>query len=168
MMLGCWILFAAMIFLVRPAQQFTWCTWEGLVEDEALSSHRRLESPSPGGQQETKPPIYVFEDLVAYHIWFAGTQKGRQPNNVTVIKGVPGLHEDPAFFLPRRFDDIKVGDASQIKGDYIWVAFRAPRWDETRPPLNLLKSLGYESTFFASTSAQGENSFLVAFRKTRP
>jgi len=168
MMLGCWILFAAMIFLVRPAQQFTWCTWEGLVEDEALSSHRRLESPSLAGQQETKPSIYVFEDLVAYHIWFAGTQNGRQPNNVTVIKGVPGLYEDPAFFLPRRFDEIKVGDASQIKGDYIWVAFRAPRWDETRPPFNLLKSLGYESTLFVSTSAQGENSFLVAFRKTKP
>ena len=166
-MLGCWILFAAMIFLVKPVPQFTWCTWEGLVDNEGWSAHR-LEGQSPGAQPAAKPPIYVFEDLVAYHIWFAGTQKGRQTNNVTVIKGVPGWLEDPAFFLPRRFDEIKVGDASQIAGDYIWVAFRAPQWDENRPPLTLLKSLGYERTFFVSTSAQGENSFLVAFRKSRP
>jgi hypothetical protein len=166
-MLGCWILFAAMIFVVRPAQQFTWCTWEGLVEGEGWSSHRSLELPSTEGQPAAKPPIYVFEDLVAYHIWFAGTQNGRQPNDVTVIKGVPGLYEDPAFFLPRRFDEIKVGDASQIKGDYIWVAFRAARWDESRPPVSLLQSMGYERKFSIGLSAQGEHSFLVAFRKTK-
>jgi uncharacterized membrane protein len=165
--LGCWVLFVAMIFVVRPAQQFTWCTWEGLVEGEGWSSHRLLELPSTGGQPAVKPPIYAFEDLVAYHIWFAGTQNGRQPNNVTVIKGVPGLYEDPAFFLPRRFDEIKVGDASQIKGDYIWVAFRAARWDESRPPVSLLESMGYERRFSISFSAHGESSFLVAFRKTK-
>ncbi|HEY6045942.1 MAG TPA: glycosyltransferase family 39 protein [Pyrinomonadaceae bacterium] len=165
-LLGCWILFAAMIFVIRPAQQLTWCTWEGLIENAGSTSRERMELPSTAGQPATKPPIYAFEDLVAYHIWFAGTHSGQPPNNVTVIKGVPGLYEDPAFFLPRRFDDIKVGDASQIKGDDIWVAFRAPRWDENRPPLNLLKSLGYERTFFVSASAQGEQSFLVAFRKT--
>lgn len=166
-MIGCWILFAAMIFVIRPVQQFTWCTWEGLIEGDGSSSHRFSEMQPTGAQPVARPPIYVFEDLVAYHIWFAGTQTGRQPHDVTVIKGVPGLYEDLAFFLPRRFDEIKVGDASQITGDYIWVAFRAARWDESRPPLNLLKSLGYERTFYASASAQGEKSFLVAFRKTK-
>jgi uncharacterized membrane protein len=169
-LLGCWILFAAMIFVVRPVQLFTWCTWEGLVEGEGglSSSHKLLEMPSTDGRPAPKPPIYVFEDLVAYQIWFSGTQHGRQPNNVTVIKGVPGLYEDPAFFLPRRFDEIKVADASQIKGDYIWVAFRAARWDENRPPVSLLRSLGYEREFSLGLTAQGEHSFLAVFRKTKP
>jgi hypothetical protein len=167
-MLGCWILFAAMIFVVRPVQQFTWCTWEGLVEGEGSASRGSLKLQSIEGQRTTKPPIYVFEDLVAYHIWFAGTQNGRQPNNVTVLKGVPGLSEDAAFFLPRRFDEIKVADASQIKGDYIWVAFRAPSLDERRPPISLVESMGYEFASYMSASAQGEQSFLVAFRKRKP
>jgi uncharacterized membrane protein len=166
-MLGCWFLFAAIIYVVRPAQQFTWCTWEGLVEAGG-SSYRSLELKSIEGQPAAKPQIFVFEDLIAYHIWFAGTRNGRQPNNVTVIKGLPGLYEDPAFFLPRRFDEIKVGDASQIKGDYIWVAFRASRWDERRPPISIIESMGYERDSYVSTSAQGEQSFLVAFRKTKP
>jgi mannosyltransferase len=151
--LACWILFASMIFLLRPAPDFTWCAWEQLVP----------QMPAGG----PAPEIYAFEDLVAYHLWFAGSRRENKPG-VTVIKAAPGLSEDPAFFLPRRFDEIKVGDVPGIKGEQIWLAFRAPRWDEARPPLNFVKALGYQRGVVLSRKAQGEQSFLVQFFKNEP
>jgi hypothetical protein len=102
---------------------------------------------------------------VAYHLWFAGTQNRRVPLKVTVINGV--MREDPAYFLPRRFDEIKTGDASLISGEHIWLAFRAARGEEAIAPLNLAQSLGYQRGRVFSLSAQGEKAFLVEFQKSK-
>ena len=151
--IGCWFLFAGVVVLMRPAQTFTWCTWEQLAEQLPASNN---------GAPET---IYAFEDLVAYHLWFAGTQNRRVPLKVTVINGV--MREDPAYFLPRRFDEIKTGDASLISGEHIWLAFRAARGEEAIAPLNLAQSLGYQRGRVFSLSAQGEKAFLVEFQKSK-
>lgn len=151
--IGCWFLLAGVVVLMRPAQTFTWCTWEQLA----------LQLPAANnGAPET---VYAFEDLVAYHLWFAGTQNRRVPRKVNVINDV--MREDPAYFLPRRFDEIKTGDTSQISGDRIWLAFRAARGEEATAPLNLAQSLGYQRGRVFSLNAQGEKAFLVEFQKPR-
>jgi uncharacterized membrane protein len=149
LVLGCWILIAGAIAVLRPAPVLTWCSWEGLVEQAAPRASNSME-------------VYAFEDLVAYHLWFAGTKADPGALKVTVVKNYRGVRDDP-FFLPRRFGEIKVAEPSQIKGENVWLAFRAQRWDETRPPLSLMKSLSYQPGRILSRTAQGETSYLVEF-----
>jgi uncharacterized membrane protein len=152
--LGCWILLTGVVAVLRPAPVLTWCSWEGLVQQAAP------------GASNSAIEVYAFEDLVAYHLWFAGTKQSSGALKVTVVKSA-GMRDDP-FFLPRRFSEIKVAEPSQIKGEDIWLAFRAPRWNEARPPLSLMRSMGYQPGRILSTTAQGEQSFLVEFRKPNP
>jgi hypothetical protein len=140
---------AGAISVLKPAPVFTWCAWEELVRQ------------MPPQENNSPTRVYAFEDLVAYHLWFAATKTDRDRFKVTVIKGV--MPEDPAFFLPRRFDDVKVGDRSQITGERIWLAFRAPRWDETRPPLSNIKAMGYQSGRILTATVRGEQAYLVEF-----
>ena len=70
------LLFAGYAFVLQSLQerpQYIWCAWEQLAE-------------SVDGNELAK--IYVFEDLVAYHFWFAL----RDRSNVEVIKveNIPG------------------------------------------------------------------------------
>jgi hypothetical protein len=52
-------------------------------------------------------------------------------------------------------------NSSQITGDEIWIAFRAPRWDETLSPLSTLESMGYMTRNVQSFQAQGQQAFMV-------
>lgn len=153
LLLGCWLFLAGAITVMRPPPKLTWCSWEGLLQ----------QAP----REDTRTPIevYAFEDLVAYHLWFAGTTTHPGGLKVTVVKSVSGVSEDP-FFLPRRFNEIKVVQPSQIQGEHVWLAFRAARWDETAAPLSMMKSLGYETGRVFSITAQGEQSFLVELRRS--
>jgi hypothetical protein len=155
LVVGFWFLVAGAIALTRPAPVLTWCTWEPLLKQMPAA-----ESKS------TTTEVYAFEDLVAYHLWFATTKSNRNQLKVTVIKNVAGLSEDPAFFLPRQFDEIKVGDQTTIAGEHIWLAFRAPRWDETRAPVSVVKSMGYQTGRVLSMNAQVEQALLVEFWRT--
>jgi hypothetical protein len=104
--------------------------------------------------------VYAFEDLVAYHLWFAlGGERGRF--RVSVVKGVPGLAEDPAYFLPREFKEVEVKDPDALTGERFWVAFRDTTWDEGREPLKLLKARGYRAEKIFETNAQGQRAFLA-------
>jgi hypothetical protein len=105
--------------------------------------------------------VYAFEDLVAYHLWFSLSNEPSSRFKVAVIKDVPGLLEDPAYFLPRKFDDILVEHLPEFRGDHVWIAFRATKWNETSPPLNLLARQGYRTGQILSIKAQGHEAFLV-------
>ena len=106
--------------------------------------------------------VYAFEDLVAYHLWFASQGAAhRARSNVAVVKNVPGLSEDPAYFLPRRFAGVAVRQPSALDGERLWLAFRDNSLDEGRPPLNILKGRGYRVERVFETSAQGQRAFLV-------
>ena len=143
------ILLGATVYLLKPVPKLSWCEWNGLA--------RQIPPPTAG---EPTPVIYTFEDLVAYHVWF--TPKSGTPNfKVKVVKDLPGVPDDPAFFLPRRFSEVETVPASRIDGQNIWVAFRARRWDENRPPMSHLKALGYRTRNVLSSVAQGEQVFLV-------
>ncbi len=122
-------------------------------------------------ETNTSQPIevYAFEDLVAYHLWFAFANAKREGHSeqfkVHIVKGVPGLQEDPAYFLPRRFYEIETQDGATLRGDSIWLAFRDSQWNPTRPPLNLIGAQGFETGRVFELRAQGQQSFLVELRR---
>ncbi|MEP7074787.1 MAG: glycosyltransferase family 39 protein [Acidobacteriota bacterium] len=129
---------------------YVWCAWE------------RLE-PIIGGTSNDNAPqkLYVFEDLVAYHFWFAG----RYRSNLEIVKvdGVPEMTEDKAYFLPRGFDG--VGRSTEMSGDHFWIAFRDMKWDERHPPLNILLAEGYKIGPPQTIEADGLKAFLVEVRQ---
>ena len=144
------IVLAGVVYLLKPVPQMSWCEWNNLAK----------QIPAPTANDAT-PVVYTFEDLVAYHVWFAPERTVTPPFKVKVVKGLPGVPDDPAFFLPRRFSEVETVATSGIDGQHIWVAFRARRWDETRPPMSYLKTLGYQTGNVLSSVAQGEQVFLV-------
>ncbi len=130
--------------VVTPYQEQIWCAWE------KLATH--LPDLEPAS-------VYVFEDLNAYHLWFATRKQG----NVTVVKvdGVPGIVEDKAYFLPRGFDAVSRSGLESIASDRFWFAFRDSRWDERHPPINGLSARGYRIFRVATVEAGGLNAFLA-------
>ena len=150
------IVLAGVVYLLKPVPQLSWCEWNNLA--------KQIPPPTPGAPT---PVVYTFEDLVAYHVWFAPERTLQPSFKVKVVKGLPGVPDDPAFFLPRRFSEVETVPASGIDGQHIWVAFRARRWDETRPPMSHLKTLGYQTGNVLSSVAQGEQVFLVELSRQR-
>jgi uncharacterized membrane protein len=150
LILGCWFLLAGTTWALARRPVYIWCAWEPLAQ-QVISSE----------PQTTELRVYAFEDLVAYHLWFAFSSSQRRQFKVTVVKGVEGILEDPAYFLPRRFDEIATTNPAQITGDELWIAYRNPRWDETQPPLSTLKNLGYATRNVLSIQAQGAQAFIV-------
>ncbi|HKO99632.1 MAG TPA: glycosyltransferase family 39 protein [Pyrinomonadaceae bacterium] len=149
--IGCWVFLSAAVFSFSRPQEFIWCSWESLA----------LHIPQVDSSQPDQ--VYAYEDLVAYHLWFALNQPA---NGVSVVKGVPGVLEDPAYFLPRAFSDIAVQQNPDLKGNNVWVAFRAVELDESRPPLNGIRQSGFEIERVFSRKAQGQQAFLVKLRRT--
>ena len=98
LILGCWFLLAGVAWARARPPVFIWCAWETLAQ--------KVEASEIQPAQEVR--VYAFEDLVAYHLWFAFDSSPRKPFKVTVVKGVDGIPEDPAYFLPRRFNEIAV------------------------------------------------------------
>ncbi|MGI8495048.1 MAG: glycosyltransferase family 39 protein [Pyrinomonadaceae bacterium] len=145
-------LFMGLAFLIQiktGKPKFIWCGWE-----------------NPAQNIDTNQPqkIYVFEDLTAYHFWFA--LRGRE-NRVEIIKvnNMPGIEENKAYFLPRGFDSVKTIDANSIAGDKFWIAFSARNFDESKPPLNFLLEKGYKIGEPKIFDAQDTKGFLVPVEK---
>jgi hypothetical protein len=150
LLLGSWFLLAGIAWaLVRPPV-LIWCAWEPLAQ--------KVAEAAPQAQEVR---VYAFEDLVAYHLWFAFDSSPSKQFKVMAVKGLEGIPEDPAYFLPRRFNEIAVVNSEQITGDDIWVAYRAARWDENLPPLSTLESRGYTVRSVQSVQAQGQQAFVV-------
>jgi hypothetical protein len=116
-----------------PPQKQIWCAWE-----ESVSSSVDLQ----GGT------IYTFEDLAAYHAWFA-----TRTSNTRIIKvnGLPGMPEDKAYFLPRGMEGavqvVDAGDippASENSAEKVNFAFRDTRWNEHHQPILFFSQKGYK------------------------
>ncbi|HEV2859484.1 MAG TPA: glycosyltransferase family 39 protein [Pyrinomonadaceae bacterium] len=150
-LLGLWLFAAGLGAALRPEGKQVWCTWGELAES-ALAD----EKASPAR-------VYAFEDLVAYHLWFA---LGDERASVGVVKGFEGITEDPAYFLPRRFHSVSVLDAREPFGQSFWVAFRAPELNAPGSPLDALRRRGYIVSKVYEQAAGGQRAFLV--RVTRP
>lgn len=155
--LGSWLLLSAAVFLFSHPPNFIWCSWEQLAQQMSAA-----ESNSSDLVQ-----VYAYEDLVAYHLWFALESPDNKRFKVTVVKNVPGISEDPAYFLPRAFTDISVQQNPALTEGKIWVAFRTSQWDETRPPLDGIKRSGFQIGRVLTVKAQGQQAFLVELLKAR-
>jgi hypothetical protein len=177
----CWLVAVGALTLARDEGEYIWCAWENLarsaLRDEAEAANQTQTTVR--GETATGQPfnitagqpvnLYAFEDLVAYHLWFALDTSHETGMKVVVLRGVPGVAEDPAYFLPRRFDGVAVGRADSVGGERFWAAFRDSSWDESRPPLSLLLGRGYRAERVYETAAQGQRAFLVLFaRADRP
>ena len=141
---------AFVLQVVTEQPKFIWCAWEELARD------------IPADQPQ---PVYVFEDLVAYHLWFAT----RKAVNINIIKveSVPEMIEDKAYFLPRGFDGVKRTNAEGMNGEHFWIAFRDMKWNEKHPPLNILAEKGYSLSEPTSLTAGGVNAYFVKVVKKR-
>jgi hypothetical protein len=94
------------------------------------------------------PPIYAFENLAAYHLWFAGRKQENQ--QVTIVKGVPVRTNDQTYFLPRGFSGVSSVNIDEIRDAQLWVAFRVFRIGEEFGPIEAFTARGY----FVCTSKQ--------------
>lgn len=146
-LLALFIFLALVLQIVRVNQKLVWCSWEELAADLEVSAN----------SSQTK--LYVFEDLVAYHIWSA--LKDKEKTKVIVVKGIEGLLEDKAYFLPRGFDGIKTVDASDFTEKEIWIAFRDSKFSEFHEPIWSLLERGYKIGEPKVFEAQGVQTFLV-------
>jgi hypothetical protein len=161
-LVGCWGLLNGAITVFTRPPTFSWCTWEPLAQEVVKAETGKAQAVQ----------IYAFEDLVAYHLWFAlaHTKQEDHPERFTVhvVKGVPGLREDPAFFLPRRFYEIETHDGANFKGESIWLAFRDTQLNPAKPPLSTITAQGFVVGRVFELRAQGQESFLVELRRARP
>ncbi|MEP6636400.1 MAG: hypothetical protein ABJB97_06710, partial [Acidobacteriota bacterium] len=156
---GIWFLLTGTVLILKPPTVFSWCAWDNLA----------LQALKSDAYDTQVVQVYAFEDLVAYHLWFSldtvrSAGNGRE-FKVTVIKGVSGLIEDPAYFLPRRFNDVEVRTNAEFAGDEVWVAFRDREWNEKRPPLSIIDRKIYRVGKVLEFQAEGEKAFLVQLLK---
>ena len=136
--------------LKRPKQTFIWCAWENLA----------AEIPN---NQPAK--IFVFEDLVAYHFWFAE----RNNPNIQIIKieNLEGVLEDKAYFLPRGFDEVKKINFDEITDEKFLHRLPRSKFDLQKPPLKNLIEKGYKIGEPKIFEAQGLKAFLVEIQEVR-
>jgi uncharacterized membrane protein len=151
LILGFWLLLAGSAWVLARPPVYIWCAWEPLARQVQISEQQPREAVR----------VYAFEDLVAYHLWFAFNSSPHHQFKVTVVKQLEGIQEDPAYFLPRGFNEIGVMESAQISGNEFWIAFRASGWDERQPPLSALENMGYTVREVHSTQAQGLQAFMV-------
>ena len=142
--------------LRRHTPQHVWCAW-----NEVASDIRKIEVAT-----DEPTAVYTFENLVAYHVWFALRDSNRF--RVSVIKGVDVRTDDEAYFLPRGFDavpDVTIADA---KDDNVWLAFRTFVPGENQPLVEEFNRAGYE-TCLTNTSEYGKITvFWVKLRRNTP
>lgn len=140
---------AAFAFRLKTQEtKFIWCAWESLAQNLDKNQAQK---------------IYVFEDLVAYHFWFA--MRESDVFQVSKIGNIEGLKEDKAYFLPRGFDNVKNTDINEITDQKFWIAFSAKNWNEVAPPLLDFKKKGYRIGEPKIIEAQGLKAFLVLIEK---
>lgn len=122
---------------------------------------------------ETNDPktIYALEDLVAYHVWFA--TRHDPGTSVKVLKGIPGMKEDSAYFLPRGFgavESVVVGEHAVLANDASLI-FRLPNGAAHRqgseslsgdsPLVRELSVFGLRLTETTHRDLPGESVYLV-------
>ena len=117
----CWFFAVGALALTRNEGEYVWCAWENLARSALRDEAEAVETQTAarGETSATRKPVnlYAFEDLVAYHLWFALDSAHETGMRVVVLKGMPGTAEDPAYFLPRRFDGVASARAESIGGE---------------------------------------------------
>lgn len=144
----------------RDQPQFIWCAWEKVADDFIDAANK-----------PPFKPLYVFEDLIAYHFWFE-LRNYDEFYSVSVIKGVDGVDEDPAYFLPRGFSNVKTVRVDEITENRVWIAFRGPPTStdfgvSPPAPVRALEDAGYEREKVNEFDMGGQTAYLVQMAKRR-
>lgn len=159
------ILTGSSFVLHAQAEQsrFIWCAWEKLANEWIATPHY---SPEP-------KQLYVFEDMVAYHFWF-GTREMKNYRTF-VVKGIEDIQDDPAYFLPRGFEEIRKIGPSDITGDRVWIAFREPtRFDPPGVsytgrgmglPVTEFEKLGFVTEDIRKIDSGNQSAYLITMSK---
>jgi uncharacterized membrane protein YgdD (TMEM256/DUF423 family) len=155
LLLGCWLFIAWAGQLIRRGETYVWCAWGPLSEQIV----QRQQPPNDAIK------VYAFEQLIAYHLWFASEESPRGKLEVGLIQGVPGVREDPAYFLPRAFSDVKTLDVSALTEPRFWVAFRDTSFNDQNPPIKTLTDRGYQVGEVLQVQAAGQQAFLVELKR---
>jgi len=151
------ILLTAYAFVLQTRRHGVVSVWCGF---EALG--KNVLAKSQNG------PMYVFEDLAAYHLWFAFRNNPdlKMRQRVVKLEGIPGIAEDKAFFLPRGLDDEYVRRESRLPLDgQIWIVYRAPTFDLTKPPIATFLERGFEVEGSEVVDSGESKEFAVFLRK---
>jgi uncharacterized membrane protein len=150
------LLFGAAFLLqaTRSEPKYIWCAWENLAS--------YLYESTLHGEDADNIQLYTYEDLTAYHFWFALRDSDR---GFQIFKVKDVMPEDKAYFLPRGFGNIQTVNEDEIKNERFFVAFRDKDWNESAPPLQNLISKGYKVGKPQIFEAQGLKAFLVEIRK---
>lgn len=156
LLLGCWLFIAGAGQLIRPRETYVWCAWEPLSEQ--IVQHQQPSSDAI--------KVYAFEELIAYHLWFASEESPRGNFEVGLIRGVPGVREDPAYFLPRAFSDVKTLDVSALTEPRFWIAFRDTSFNDQNPPIKTFTDRGYQVGEVLQIQAAGQQAFLVELKRS--
>jgi hypothetical protein len=134
----------------RPRAEYAWC-----MMDEVSRDARELVSTE----------LLVFEDLLAYQLWFEN--RTPQPGQMKIIKidGIDGNKEDYAYFLPRGFDGVYRKNISEISTDKLGIVYRGERYSETEPPLRNFLTRGYSIAEKKEYKVTDETVFFVELKK---
>lgn len=144
------------IYAANPAQEQVWCNWE-----KAAQTIAQAENTEPN----TITPVYAFEDLSAYHLWFALSRDERF--RVFKVEGIQGIAEDKAYFLPRGFLEVKRNTPDEIKAEKVWLAFRASEYNERNSPISTFIENGYKKGQIKSFGSLGQKVLIVEFENGR-
>lgn len=156
---GAFVVLSVVAFGLQAARgttRYIWCGWEVLASD--------LEKTTQDSTDRTQ--VYVFEDLTAYHFWFA-LRNSPEKFQVDKLQGLEKLKEDTAYFLPRGFDSVNRVDISKLQGEQFWIAFRADKWDILKSPLYDLAARGYSIGEPRSFEAGKDKAYLVSVEKQK-
>ena len=147
---------AFLLQATRAEPKYIWCAWENMAN--------YLYDFTPHVEDVDNIYLYTYEDLIAYHFWFALRDSDR---GFQIIKVNDVIPEDKAYFLPRGFGGVQAVGEDEIKSDRFFIAFRAKDWNESAPPLNNLKSKGYRISEPQIFEAQGLKAFLAEVERMR-
>jgi uncharacterized membrane protein len=116
----------------REMPRHVWCAWNDVAED--------IKAKESAGVRPAT--IYAFEDLVAYHLWFA--LRHSEGFHIAVVKGINVRTADEAYFLPRGFQDVRNTRLEDVAENEMWLAFRTSRHGEYAPLVENFTKRGYE------------------------
>ena len=157
LVVGGWTLLMTSVLATRSDAPYVWCAWDTLAR-EVVEAETMRDAPVK---------IYAFEDLIAYHAWFALDSMKDARFKVEVVKGVPDVLEDPAYFLPRGFDAVATRDAaSAFSEDRFWIAFRDTSWNPQGAPLRYLTTRGFVLGASREVRARGNTAFMILVRRS--
>lgn len=171
--LGCWLALASVVALTRHDEPPVWCAWDALAvqaaQDEATTGAQTDSTTNPRDattHASGARTIYAFEDLIAYQLWHALRAAGETRLRVAVVRSVPGVANDRAFFLPRGFDDVAVETFDgMVREDEFWIALRGAEWDDDAPPVKLLRERGYDVELRRELDVAGQKAFVALARR---